>query len=73
MCVLGYSETAHWVFSSAYVCVKRLCISVCVSVAARRCSGCFPLCVLGARIGLSVTVKWEGVGDDRCRGGGKKE
>lgn len=43
------------------------CIYVRVSVAVCRCCGCFPLCVLGARTGLSVTVKWEGVGDDRCR------
>lgn len=47
-------------------------MSVCkVSVYSRahpvRLCECFPFCVLGARIGLSVTVKWGGVGDDRCR------
>jgi len=59
-------------------CAKPLCIyvhilSVCVSVAACSWCGCFPLCVFGTRIGLSFTVKWGGVGDDRCRRGEERE
>lgn len=33
----------------------------------------FPISCAGARIGLSVTVKRGGVGDDRCRGAGERE
>ena len=71
------SNVSMW-SACVFLCISCVCVCVCVCVCGRAVGECFPffflltLCV-GARIGLSVTVKGGGVGDDRCRGAGERK